>query len=397
MVNIAYPPPGVTINHNAGVGNLYNGVVHQSISITSTTGDATITIPAGTKLLDADTNELKGKLNLTLVQYSTESDQSLSVIPGGISSSILKNNSTVPVVFFPSNILSFTISDSENTKAAIIEDGMLDIEIKIPNNSYNPNTYSSYKMADEIELFSYLPDTGLWNYELTNTITNNSSGLSLNTSTNTIGSYNFTNYIVSDCYDGSIFSISGDCQQHESLLLEGVLRKQDDDAFISNLCITGYWNKEIKTSTTTGGTNVYINWNNASECSPCAVDPSASPLLIDNMCSHQTINLPLINNSQGTTSIIASFSGVCPSDTNYLILPSFGVWTRHIDSQCWNWSSMIVGTSQISNLTSGETYIIGTYFNDKWQQWEVTISIEEDYRFIIEFPETVCKDVFGIL
>ena len=397
MVNIEDPPPSVTINHEAGVGNLYNGVVHQSISITSTNGDAIITIPAGAKLLDTDTNELKGKLNLTLVQYSTENDKSLSVIPGGISSSILKNNSTVPVVFFPANVLSFSITDSEYTKAAIVEDGMLDIEIKIPNNSYNPNTYSSYKMGDEIELFSYLPDSGLWNYELTNSISNNSSGLSLNTSTNSIGSYNFSNYLVSDCYDGSIFNISGDCQEHESLLLEGVLRKQDDDTFISSLCIPSFWNKDLKIPTTTGGTNVYIDWNNANECSPCVVDPIISPLLIDDMCSIQTINLPLVNNSQITTSIIARFSGVCPSDTNYLILPSFGVWTRHIDSQCWNWSSMNAGTSQISNLTSGETYIIGTYFNDKWQQWEVTIGIEEDYKFIIKFPESVCKDVFGIL
>jgi len=96
-------------------------------------------------------------------------------------------------------------------------------------------------------------------------------------------------------------------------------------------------------------------------------------------------------------SIIANFHGLCPSDTNILILPSFGIWIRPIDATCWRWSSMKNGVAQICNVIYGEKYVLGTYYDGNWEEWEITISEEIVYDFTIDFSQSVCTNVFGVL
>ena len=398
LVRIDDPPTGVDIKQLYSVGNLYNGVLFDDITISSANEEASITIPAGTKLLDSDTNYLSGKLNLTMVYYNTNEDKALAAISGGICSSIIKNQSSNNVVFFPAGIVRLEIRDSDYKRAAIIEDKMLEINISIPAGTYNPKTKSNVKLGDDLQLFSYLSDTGLWLYNRVDTVKNSlSSGLSIATSTYSPDSYIIGNYKVSSCYEGLSFNLSGDCEQSGSLSVEGIIRKQVDDSYISDISLAAMWNKEINMPYTTGGTEVYIEWNQSSECNTCVVNPSVNPLLIDNMCSQQTNDLPLIDNGSVSISIIADFGGVCASDTNFVILPSFGLWVRQTDSKCWRWTSMKNGIAQVSNLVYGDTYVFGTYYNGIWKEWMVIINEETDYSFTIEFSDWACNNIFGIL
>ncbi|MFK5855670.1 MAG: hypothetical protein QM503_06030 [Bacteroidota bacterium] len=161
--------------------------------------------------------------------------------------------------------------------------------------------------------------------------------------------------------------------------------------------IAGNRSEAVNIPFTTGSTPVYIDWSSDSECGFCAVSSSVNPLQIDDMCSQQIVELPLTDNGPVTMSINANFSGTCASDTNVLVPPSFGIWIRHTDAMCWRWSSMKFGTAQICGIIYGESYVLGTYYDGIWKEWEITVSEETSYDFEINFSQSVCHDVLGIL
>jgi hypothetical protein len=54
------------------------------------------------------------------------------------------------------------------------------------------------------------------------------------------------------------------------------------------------------------------------------------------------------------------------------------------------------GKAQIYDLTIGQTYIFGVYFDGVWKEWRATIREDSKLDFNIEFSDGICNDVFGI-
>jgi len=54
------------------------------------------------------------------------------------------------------------------------------------------------------------------------------------------------------------------------------------------------------------------------------------------------------------------------------------------------------GVAQISNVIYGNTYIIGTYYDGNWEEWEITITEETTYIFKMEFSKSACSSIFGL-
>ncbi len=397
IINLDMPPEGVIIETRNNAGNLYNGVVHEDIVIATSGGEAQVTIPAGARLFSSDSNYLSVNLNISLIYHNLDSDIGMATISGGVNSSIIQNNSITNALFFPGAVLDLRISDNNYMHASYIEDKKLEIEVVIPDGTHNPATTSAYKNGDIIEVSSYLPDTGFWSHIESSEVIYENGKLMATTTTFELHSYIFSNFNSINCNDGVSFKLQGGCQQCGSMLVDGILRKEADDSFISYITLAANWEGTAGILQRAGNTKSYIDWSDNNNCNSCSVDPVASPTAIDNMCANSTINLPMIDNGGGVISINAKFTGQCVSDTNFIILPSFGIWTRHIDSQCWRWSSMENGMANICNLNFGESYIIGTYFDDSWQQWEITIDNDADYNFTLEFSDYVCNDIFGII
>ena len=398
MVNTNNPPQGVSVKRLYSVGNLSNGVLQDDVSIATANSEATVIIPAGTKLLRNDNVELAGKLNLTLAYFSNMEDNALASFTGGITGTVMENNSLNSGVFFPAGMLTLDITDSDWHKAFIIENDSIEIVLEIPEETYNPVSGSNIVSGDEVSLYSFLPDTGLWVIDQSVYITDTLLGeLSASVKTTGLHSYIFSWFEENNCNQGSSFEISGSCTQCSSVMIEGVVRKQADNSFVSNISCIGKREDPLNIPFSTGGTPVYIEWGQGDECNFCYVDPVVSPLMIDNMCLQQVIELPLVDGGPVSMSITAYFIGSCVSDTNIVVLPSFGMWVRPVDATCWRWSSMENGVSKICDVIYGETYVIGTYYNGIWQEWEVTITEESSYVFDMEFSQSVCSWVFGIL
>ena len=399
MIDKYNPPQGVIIERLNSVGHLFNGVLINPVSIATSNNEAVVVIPAGTRLLDSDSVKLvNGEINLSLSYFSNQEDGALAAFKGGITGTVVQNNSTNSGVFFPAGLIVFEITDSEWHKAAFIEKDSLEISMAIPNQTYNPVTGSNIADGDEVALYSYLADTGLWMFNQWATITDTLySGFYTTVKTSKMSDFNFSWFENSNCNQGSKFKVEDNCKQCDAIMMEGVVRKQIDNSFVTNICIVGDWNEQINIPFSTGGTSVYIDWGLGNQCNYCYVDPSYSPILIDDMCSQQVVNLPLTDDSPVTMTITATFIGSCPTDTNIVVLPSFGLWIRPQEAACWRWTSMNNGIAEICNVIFGETYVLGTYYDGKWKQWTVTISTEETYTFDIDFSQSVCLNAFGIL
>jgi len=321
IINMELPPEGVIISTLNNVGNLYNGVVHDDVVISTDNSEAQVKVQAGTKLMGADNTSLTGKLNLTLVYHKLDNDVGMATIKGGVSSSIVKNNTIAGALFFPAGVIDLLISDSDYKEAHTVENKALEVKITIPNGTYNPATYSNYSSGNELDVYTYLPDTGLWNYSKSVSVSANLQAVVYSSG---LYSYNFSNKISISCKEGAKFKTTGGCQECNSTVIDGVIRKNADDSFISNLSLAATGDETNYIPQRTGSAKVYIDWNESSECSGCTVDPAFSHLAIE-ICSHHICFTIDEITQLGFTQIHGS------------PLPAGGIYMPHPNSKRWKY------------------------------------------------------------
>ncbi len=394
MINLADPPEGIIIETQNNVGNLYNGVVFDDVTISTSGGEATFIIPSGTKLMDADTNNLAGRLNLTLVYHNTGTDNGLRTAQGGVNSTVIKNNTKQNVLFGAGGLVTFLISDSDYKYATFIQEKKLEYAVKINSSIINPNTGANYTPGNRINFCSFDADTGMYIYHKRDSI---KVGNFAHGTTSQIGSYCYGNYTETTCNSNAGFKFADGCAGCASTLVSGTMRKSSDNSFISDVFIAGTNGESNYISGTAGSNPVLINWRDNPDSSSCIVNPAFNPTIIENMCSQNVLNLPLLDQTSGLISADLNFQGVCPIDTNYVIFPSLGIWLRNANSNTWHWYSMINGKATVCNLKPMESYIVGTYFNSSWHEWEFVANETESYEFRIYFNDDICTNVFGIL
>ncbi len=400
MVNIDDPPPGVAVKQSYGVGTLINGVIKEDINISTQNNEVLLTIPAGIKLMYGDSTNLAGKLNITLAYFNSKEDASLAAFPGGLVASTLNNGTITTGVFFTAGAVAISIYDSDWHKASIVENDSIKLSMLVSGESYNPITEANVIIGDSVPYYSYLADTGSWVFnswvKITDTVYN---GLYSTIKTTNLNYANFSWFEDNNCNNGAKFKLSGYCSQCTSVAVNGIVRKQADNTFVSSIAVVVNSSEDADIPFSTGNTPIYIDWGQGDACNYCYVDASVNPLLIDEMCSQQVVELPIADDAPpASLSMTANFSGLCTSDTNVLILPSFGLWIRPVDAaSCWRWTPMKNGVAQICNVTFGNTYVLGTYYDGNWKEWEITITEATSYNFSINFSQSVCTNVFGIL
>ena len=91
---------GESLHLTDGIGNLYDGFLRDDVEISTENEEAKITIHGGTRLLNSDTNNLNGKLNISLFYYNLDYDQSFESFSGGIIGTIEENNSIENSLFY---------------------------------------------------------------------------------------------------------------------------------------------------------------------------------------------------------------------------------------------------------------------------------------------------------
>ncbi|MCP4910405.1 MAG: hypothetical protein GY907_06825, partial [Bacteroidetes bacterium] len=126
MVNLDDPPEGIMVKKVEGVGNLYDGFLHDDVEISTENEEAKITIHGGTRLLNSDTNNLNGKLNISLFYYNLNFDQSFESFSGGIIGNVEEHNSIENALFYPGGYVTIKVYDSDGKEGAFIESKSID-------------------------------------------------------------------------------------------------------------------------------------------------------------------------------------------------------------------------------------------------------------------------------
>jgi hypothetical protein len=165
MTNANSTPEGVVSNQEDGgttdaSGGMTDSTVVSSGEDEESGGEASIAIAQGTKLKDADGNVLSGNVETRVTYFNPLNEQSLSAFPGGFS---VETDADGEGNFVTAGFVAIdmTVNGTEVEQF----DGDVNINIKVPQGTINPNTGQPVQPGEKIPVYSYDEDAGTWQYE----------------------------------------------------------------------------------------------------------------------------------------------------------------------------------------------------------------------------------------
>ncbi len=171
LINIASPPSGVSILNDAAGAIDASGFTSSETVLTTPTDAsiseaATITIPAGIKMLDAVGEPLSGNLTATVSYFSPMDREALRTFPGGLTVRATDAFGEMTESFFVSaGFVSIDITDENGRSAESFDGAELGISLDIPADLNNPEAGRSVRAGDYIPVWSYDKETGEWTFE----------------------------------------------------------------------------------------------------------------------------------------------------------------------------------------------------------------------------------------
>jgi hypothetical protein len=166
LVQVASPPAGVAAvqqssNLNPG-GGTPTEINLQTPIETQSGVRASVVIPAGTTLLNAQGFPLQGQVSAQLTYFNPNSPEALSAFPGGFENMrrIGFPDEPVPTLGF----VAVQLTDGQGRRAANLS-GNAQITIPIVPGTLDPATGVPIAAGDRIPIWSLEPEVGQWLYE----------------------------------------------------------------------------------------------------------------------------------------------------------------------------------------------------------------------------------------
>ena len=402
LANTQNLPTGIIDLWETGVGNLSGDTLTNNVTVSMPGEKVVLTLVKGTKFLDKNGNPLLGPLSVYMVYFNNSENTILSLFPGGLISTINKNNTLLDGLFSTAGFFNVQIFSADGVPAKTFENKYPIINILVDANTYNPETQTIISGNDLISLYSFEPDSSYWLYEHPDTI-HVYSGIPpvgdfvVSTEISHPAVYNIGWFSNNNCNTTTKLTFTFDTLSIcGNTFLKGTINKQADSSFIDWIgCPVSKDGDTLSLPNAAFGIPVFINWNNDS-CKSIQVAPEANPLAIDDPCSGLPFSVPLVSTTGNTTSVIVDISGFCPNHPDIKIRPSFGIWYRAENDLCWKWEDMRDGFSKLCGVTYGGTYLIGTYYDNRWQQWQFTVTDNLYVPLDLELSSNVCGNVFGL-
>ncbi|MFZ4708032.1 MAG: hypothetical protein ACOYMF_18665 [Bacteroidales bacterium] len=394
MVNLEQPPSGVSViqQPNAGSSN-GSGMVESEIIVTTADGKASLTIPEGIVIKDVFGNPLQGSLNVILVHFDNTDPEALAAFPGGLTTNVTRiDGSSEDGMFYSAGFVAIEISDESGRIASTFTNGVLTLKAEVSAQTYNPETQAQVLSGDDIQLWSYDELTGMWKEESTITVTETDGKLHLETPLTHLSYYNFDWFYSENCASGVAIYFNLDQPVCDCYMMYGTMYRQADNAYMKTVSMWVCGTDPVYTSYVPSGVPVYIDWNE--EINNLSV--VNNPTYIQNLCDVNTPVYVEVSNPTPTSSITIDVEAYCASNPDVVIRPSFGAYFRTLDSYNWRYAEMTNGYANICDVTVGETYVVGVYFENTWYETEVTVE-QSEYSYVgFELPADVCSEVFGM-
>ena len=185
MININNTPVGVkAVQPTAAVsgGTVAAPVSAATNADATTTTTASITIPTGTQLRDANNNIINGSSVRTVVAaFDPAQPQAMLALPGGQTQYNVQGGSSSQVFLQPAGFATI-IMNVGNTEVRNFS-APVNVRLGLNTTTFNPSTNAVIKAGDVLNLYSFQVQTGIWSFERTVTVASAGSSLVVDFST----------------------------------------------------------------------------------------------------------------------------------------------------------------------------------------------------------------------
>ena len=175
MVKLSAPPAGTNTGTTTGQASS-SGTTSSQINIQTNTGantggSATLTVPTGTTITDANGKPVSGSLIANVTYYSSSYDLSNGSLPTGLSvTAVDSNNNTGPGFIQPAAFASFTVTNQSGQLAKNFSPSIT-LSFTVPSSTINPTTGNPIQDGETVPIYSFDETNQVWKFETNSTAT----------------------------------------------------------------------------------------------------------------------------------------------------------------------------------------------------------------------------------
>ena len=377
------PPSGVALTSQSSGQTDSQGAITTDVTVTTpaeaqTGATASISIPAGTVIRDANNQPLQGALTATVAYYSPQDAEALTSFPGGLDGiTVQRADGTTENdgAFISGGFVSIDIFDGAGRRAENFSNNV-DITVDVPPGLINPTTGQPVQSGDVVPIWSYDEDTGNWTEEGQFTASKNGEHGFLIGEPNAQGNLpvkfqvNHLSYKNIDWFDGA----NGTCRFRDGGLrinlsnAPGITIRARITAPGLGYAKTAYVRDNFLTlyNFSRAATSMRVEFflGNTSLGFITVTDPcgKTESFTLSNLPTFVTVNL--------------NVSVVC-SGQNITALPTVWLRVRKQGESSWQWLRIVNGRLTQSGLEQGATYDVIVYYldNGTWQTQSETVTV----------------------
>ncbi len=395
-------PTGIIKSWHTGLGTIAGDTLTGDVTVNMPDLQLSLFIPKGTSMIDKNGNSLNSPLSVSLIYYNNLDNEVLSMFPGGLLSTVKQNGILHNGLFSTVGFMEIKIFGADGVLAKTFENKTPRVDMLLYANTYNPETQAKIAGGDLASLYRFEPDSSYWLFEHPDTILPYTAipplgDFVVSAEISRPSFYNIGWFNGNNCSTPAKLTFTFDTLSVcGSAFLTGIIKKQADSSYVDWIgCPVSNDGDTVFLPNMASGTPLFISWDNDS-CESAQVAPDANPLSIDDPCSTLPFSVPLISTTGNIISLTVDISGFCPNHPDIKIRPSFGIWYRPENTLCWKWVDMRDGYSTLCGVTYGGNYLIGTYYDNRWQQWSFTVTDNLYVPLDLELSSNVCGNVFGL-
>lgn len=378
LVNPLNPPIGVgSASNTAGVSN--NGTIAALVAVegvdNKTKASASLSVPAGVIVKDANGNNVSGALKTTVTYFNSLDETALRSFPGGF---MVNTNTNGRGTFTTAGFASFEITNAAGTEVKSFS-APVNFKMQVPAGTFNPATGAAVKNGDLIPIWSYNEDTGQWTKEGSDgtAVGPDANGnFTVSFSSNHLSSWNLDWFNGDFCATGLSLTITGNFTQ-----VQLKIKRQSNNTYIS----TSGW----ATASDPVVSMQYVPRN-----LPVVIEAYTGcgtlvgSVNVTDLCG-SNINLPVNVQQQNPISVTVTVSGYCPSTPNVLVRPYGSIYIK--DECGWRYGGyMVLGNVTFSNIVLGKTYTFGVWYDGSWYEHPYTVT-QSTYNYSFAFPANLCQ------
>jgi len=406
MIKIDDPPEGVAQEEGSGQAD-NAGTLLQDVDVEVTepvTGaKSSVELPQGLMLYTEDGTPLQGNLNVLLVYNNNQSDASLASFPGGFDVTVDQNGTvTEGGLFVSAGLATVEISDAAGNvahtfgynagagkrlgRALTDEDTLPTIRVGVPSDTYNPETGGLVADGDEIDIWLYDVEGGVWEHSSRDSITD-PDGRSDYSVKFTVDHLTPCNpdwwWFINTCWvDRMVYILGND----DLVPLMIRLKMADGSGYVwTAYNIIDEVHLQLRALVNTP--YIIEAWTDCGEESQLVGSVTVNPL-----CGTTGIQLTVTIPDIETTEKTIQLSGYCECDDNLVVRPNSNtIWYQNTQCGAGSWiaiGSVVNGELTIEGLEIGVTYLFGTWYGG-WYQ--IAATIYEDYSVYV--PDLSTSDL----